>query len=63
VNTSIAEVSKVNLTMTVVHSFLSRTFEIEVDERFLQDISEVELIIRMRCESQAENEPEEQATI
>ncbi len=53
---SIAEVSKVNLTRAAVYSFLSRTFKIEVDERFLQDISEIEPTIRMLSESQPENE-------
>jgi hypothetical protein len=49
---TIAEVGKVNLTRAAVYSFLSRAFKLEVDERFLRDIVEIQPTVGMLSESQ-----------
>jgi TorA maturation chaperone TorD len=49
---NLAEVSKVNLTRAAVYSFLSRAFKIEVDERFLHDVVEIEATLRLLSESE-----------
>jgi TorA maturation chaperone TorD len=56
---AIAEANKVNLTRAAVYSFLSRAFKIEVDERFLRDIIEIQPTIAMLSESQTGNKLKE----
>jgi TorA maturation chaperone TorD len=59
VKTPIAEASRVNVTRAAVYSFLSRAFKIEVDERFLMNIAEIEPTLRLLSESQASHELKE----
>jgi len=49
----------VNLTRATMYSFLSRAFKIEVDDRFLLEIGEVEPTLRLLSQSQAGNELKE----
>jgi TorA maturation chaperone TorD len=60
---TIAEVGKVNLTRAAVYSFLSRAFKLEVDERFLRDIVEIQPTVGMLSESQGGSELKEGSTL
>jgi TorA maturation chaperone TorD len=52
-------VSRVNLTRAAVYSFSARAFNIEVDERFLQDVVEIQGTLKLLSVSQDEEELKE----
>jgi TorA maturation chaperone TorD len=60
---NLTEVSKVNLTRAAMYSFLSRAFKTEVDERFLQDVIEIETTLKLLSESQSGGELKEANTL